>query len=182
MNKFFIVSIILLFICIGVCTCGGRSVSDPEYNNFIGDEFVDSYLLYVEEVTVPDVIFEGEVLPIRLRVSADANPDILRGQINDRWIAIVYATPWEPNGLFRIDAYITGEGDPQQQPDDILQIDLPETPVGDWVCTVRAAADRSLGGKHYKYGRGDSSGGPVTPKEDLQEIRFNVHVEPIPEE
>jgi hypothetical protein len=174
-------SIALLFICGAFCTCGGRQDYGPENYNTFGDKFVDSYLLYVEEVTVPEVIYEGDVLPIRLRVSAEANPDILRGHIDDRWIAIVFSRPGEPDELFSIDAYITGEGDPQQQPDDMLEIDLPETPVDDWVCIVRAAADRSLGGKHYLYQRGDTAR-PLTPKEDLQEIRFNVHVEPKPAE
>jgi hypothetical protein len=181
MTKSIAAALVVLFICGWLCACGGKSAYGPEDYDITGDELVDSYLLYVEEVIVPEVIYEDEEPSIYLRVSADANPDILRGLTRDRWIGIAYPLIWEPDGMWLVDSFITGDGDPQGEPGEILEVGLPAMPPGDWICVVSTASDRSLGGAPYRYITSGSLG-PVTPPGDLQEIKFTVHVEPISEE
>jgi len=140
-------------------------------------------MLYVEEIILPDVIYEDESLYFTLRVSADANPEALRGLTHARWSAVspnfsLYADPKE---LWMIDACVSAAHDQVSDPGDLLPVSLPGMPVGEWVCVVRAAADRALGGKEIKY-RITPSSGPVVPAEELQELRFTVNVVPRPEE
>jgi hypothetical protein len=161
--------------------CDGRGPI-PEVYDTLGGQTREAHLLYVEEVIFPEVIYEDESSEMLWRVSAEANPDVLRGLHRGRKIPIIYTIPFgEPQDTYLFDAYITGDGDPGAEVDDALPVLLPAYPVGEWSIIVRSAARRSLGGTTYLYQFAPAPG-PRTPLEDLQETRYTFAVIPRPQE
>jgi hypothetical protein len=173
----------LLVICCGLCTCGSVNLAELPPDD-TGDTFEYAFMLYVEEIILPDVVYEDEDVYFQLRVSADANPIALQYLSFDNWARVsgVYALYEDPQEYWMIYAFVSAEVDPLGEPTYLLPVKVPSMPVGEWVCVIRSAADRSLGGKRYMYKRGDSSMGPVIPQEELQELRFTVNVIPRPED
>lgn len=163
--------------------CGGVNLATLPPDD-IGDTFEYAYMLYVEEIILPDVVYEDENVYFQLRVSAEANQSALGHLSFDSWSRATptYRLYGNPQERWMIDAFVSADDNPQDEPIDVLPVSLPSMPAGEWVCVVRAAADRSLGGKRCMYKRGDSSIGPVLPREELQELRFTVNVIPRPEE
>jgi len=175
-------SLTVLLLSVGITGCGGQDlpVEDAPYEN---STYSEAYMLYLEEIIPPEVIYEDERSEFQLRVSADYNPDALKGLSHERWTAVTgyFRLYWNPQERWMLDAFVSTEIDPQAEPSDILPLAIPGMPVGEWVVVIRCAAERSLGGRKYKYYRTPSPG-PVVPAEELQEIRFTVNVVPRPEE
>ncbi|GEM_PF-2013755 len=172
----------VLIFALVAAACGGHHPmdDDPPYEN---STYTDAFMLYVEEIILPEVIFEDEDVYFQLRVSADSNPDALKCLSFDSWASTtgVFALYVDPQERWMVDAFVATEIDPQAEPSDLLPVLVPGMPVGEWVCVVRGAADRSLGGKEIEYQITPSSG-PLTPAADLRELRFTVNVIPRPEE
>jgi len=171
--------ITFVLCCIWVVSCGGST--DYSGLNTIGTQRVDSYALYIEEVILPDVIYAGVDAEVSMRVSADANPTILNGLTDDRWISGVYALGWIPGEAWQFDAFITGSGDPTKEPGDSISMLVPPMPVGEWVLVFRGVAERSLGGTSYRY-EVVGSPGPCGSLDGLSETKITVNVVERPEE
>lgn len=175
-------TLLISFMCTITLACSGQKIANGSLE-LIPTSSVEAYLFYVEDVILPDAIYEDEPAYFDLRVSADSNPSALQGLSHERWgeVSPNFRLYGDPQELWMLDACVLAEVEPQAEESDLLPVSLPGMPVGEWVCIVRCAANRALGGRRIQY-RLTPSSGPHVPPEDLQEIRFTVNVIPRPDE
>ncbi|MBN2082725.1 hypothetical protein JW859_11055 [bacterium] len=168
----------LVFLTYG---CSGSIEEDSPIET--GDSWAVAHVLYVEEVILPDAIYEGNDVYFQLRVSAEANVTALNRLSFNNWAKIsgVYALYGSELERWMIDAVVDAESDLQTQSSDLLEVMMPAMPVGEWECVIRCAANRSLGGGQYQYRLGGTPS-PIVPVENIKEIRFTVNVVERPEE
>ncbi|MBN2083454.1 hypothetical protein JW859_14760 [bacterium] len=173
---------VTLVLCGFLSTCSDANLAELPPDD-LGYTFQYAYLLYVEEVILPEVIYEDEPVYFDLRVSAEANPEALKHLSHASWSAISpnFQLYTDPTELWMIDACVSAGSDSMPDASNLLPVSIPGMPVGEWICVVRCAAERVLGGKKVKYQLMPSSG-PVTADENLQELKFNVNVVERPEE
>ena len=144
--------IILFSSALAGCAAGappfpepGEIVSDPVTTDVTG------YIPFVEEVGLPEVIYEEEYFTVTLRLSAVLKPDLFNGANQQSFmcsgggILQGYPSGWE------YDTWMWPARNPGGPVNDSIEVRFPGLPAGDWAIGIWQLKKRELGGMKGLY-------------------------------
>jgi hypothetical protein len=157
-------------------TCGG-SLPPTDSGIPVDTNIVPLSLLYLEEATFPDTIYEGEPFDVELKFSADATPDLLGDGLKERCYPFVMPLISDPpadatGGIvysFWFDSKKEVEG-----AGDSFSYQFEGLPSGTWAIHIKTTDTPDLAGLLWQIDLYNGGGSIRFPGMSVREYRIEV--------